>query len=52
MGLNGLNTPQTRELAHQWTARWVRTNYMAFAQTGAMYEKVSELYLLNLLLLY
>lgn len=38
-GLENLNQPRTSELAFKWAQRWVQSNYKAFNETGAMYEK-------------
>lgn len=39
-GLRTLNDKRATELANKWTTRWVRSNYIAYNETGYMYEKV------------
>jgi alpha,alpha-trehalase len=41
MGLDNTGDQWAKELAFDMTERWVRSNYKAFNDTGAMYEKVS-----------
>lgn len=38
-GLENLNTTKAGDLAFKWAERWVQSNYEAFNDTGAMYEK-------------
>lgn len=38
-GLENLNDERASALAYKWAERWVRSNYVAFRDTGAMYEK-------------
>lgn len=40
-GLRNLEDDKTNDLAYSWTSRWVRSNYIAYNKTEAMYEKVS-----------
>lgn len=37
--LENLETKKTSELASKWAERWVKSNYKAFNDTKAMYEK-------------
>lgn len=39
-GLRALNDKRATELANKWTNRWVRSNYIAYNDTGYMFEKV------------
>lgn len=43
MGLDNLNDNQTKQLAYNWALRWVRSNFIAYRDTRAMYEKYSAL---------
>lgn len=43
MGLDNTDDDGAKQLAFDMTERWVRSNYKAFNETGAMYEKVSVL---------
>lgn len=43
MGLDNLNDNQTKQLAYNWALRWVRSNFIAYRETRAMYEKYSAL---------
>lgn len=45
MGLDNTGDEWAKELAFEMTERWVRSNYKAFNETGAMYEKVSTIIL-------
>lgn len=38
-GLENLNDARASSLAYKWAERWVRSNYVAFRDTGAMFEK-------------
>lgn len=38
-GLENLNDAKTSALALKWANRWVRSNYIAYVETGGMYEK-------------
>lgn len=38
-GLENLNDKRASALAYKWAERWVQSNYVAFRETGAMYEK-------------
>lgn len=40
MGLDGLNTDKSKDLAYKWASRWVRSNFIAYRDTRKMYEKV------------
>lgn len=42
MGLDGLGDPRTTEIALSWADRWVKSNFIAYKDTQAMYEKVSH----------
>lgn len=37
--LENLQDPRTSALALKWANRWVRSNYIAYIETGGMYEK-------------
>lgn len=39
-GLRTLQNQEANELAFKWASRWVRSNFIAFRSTRAMYEKV------------
>jgi len=39
MGLDNTNDEGAKDLAFRLTERWVHSNYKAFSETGAMYEK-------------
>ncbi|KDR17472.1 Trehalase [Zootermopsis nevadensis] len=39
MGLDNTDDDWAKQLAFEMTERWVRSNYKAFNETGAMYEK-------------
>lgn len=43
MGLDNLNDSQTKDMAYNWALRWVRSNFIAYRDTRAMYEKYSAL---------
>lgn len=38
-GLENLQDERASSLAYRWAERWVQSNYVAFRETGAMYEK-------------
>lgn len=38
-GLENLQDADASSLAFKWAQRWVQSNYAAFKETGAMYEK-------------
>lgn len=40
VGLDNLDDDRTKRIAQDWAQRWVLGNYMAFKETGAMFEKV------------
>lgn len=40
-GLNALKTEKACELAYQWASRWVRSNFLAYKDSRAMFEKVT-----------
>jgi alpha,alpha-trehalase len=42
VGLDNLDDERTKKLAYSWAERWVQTNYYAFRDTGAMFEKVDN----------
>lgn len=42
MGLDGLDTVESQKLAYKWASRWVRSNFVAYKDSRAMYEKVSN----------
>jgi alpha,alpha-trehalase len=39
-GLDNLNDNRTRQLAFKWAEKWVTSNYLAYQETNAMFEKV------------
>lgn len=39
LGLENLEDSRGSSLAFEWAERWVQSNYIAFTETGAMYEK-------------
>ncbi|XP_063697240.1 trehalase-like isoform X2 [Culicoides brevitarsis] len=41
MGMNNLNDPEAKQMAYNWALRWVRSNFIAYRDTRAMYEKYS-----------
>lgn len=43
MGLDNLNNIEAKQLAYRWAERWVRSNYLAYSETKAMFEKYSAL---------
>lgn len=40
VGLDNLGTKESQEKAQDWAQRWVLSNYLAYKETGNMYEKV------------
>lgn len=40
-GLDNLGTPEAKELSKRWGYRWVKSNFEAYRETLAMFEKVS-----------
>ncbi|XP_077288553.1 trehalase-like isoform X2 [Arctopsyche grandis] len=38
-GLRSVGVPSATRLASEWAARWIRSNYMAWKETHAMFEK-------------
>ena len=41
MGLDGLeHSKAAKELAFKWADKWIRSNYLAYNSTKAMFEKV------------
>lgn len=41
VGLDNLGDERTQKLAQSWAQRWTLGNYLAYKETGAMYEKVN-----------
>lgn len=41
-GLDNLGTPEAKELSKRWGYRWVKSNFEAYRETLAMFEKVSS----------
>lgn len=39
-GLDNLGTPEAKELSKRWGHRWVKSNFEAYRETLAMFEKV------------
>lgn len=39
-GLRALETQEACKLSFEWASRWVRSNFIAYKQTRAMFEKV------------
>lgn len=44
-GLENLGTNESVELSTRWGHRWVKSNFQAYSETRAMFEKVSEKYI-------
>lgn len=42
VGLDNLGDERTQKLAHDWAQKWVLSNYLAYNETNAMYEKVKN----------
>lgn len=42
VGLDNLEDDRTKRIAQDWAQRWVQGNYLAFKETGAMFEKVAS----------
>jgi alpha,alpha-trehalase len=42
VGLDNLGDERTQKLAQSWAQRWVLGNYLAYQETGNMYEKVGR----------
>lgn len=40
VGLDNLGVKETQEKAQDWAQRWVLSNYLAYQETNAMFEKV------------
>lgn len=40
IGLDNLGTPSAKKLAESWAQRWVTSNYHAYNESKAMFEKV------------
>lgn len=43
-GLRALETTEACKLSFEWASRWVRSNFIAYKQTRAMFEKVCSLF--------
>lgn len=43
MALDNLNNADAKELAFKWAERWCRSNYIAYQETNAMFEKYDAL---------
>lgn len=41
--MRNLNTNRSNELAFSWSQRWVRSNFIAYKRTQAMFEKVKHI---------
>lgn len=41
-GLDNLGTPEAKELSQRWGQRWVKSNFEAYRETLAMFEKVTN----------
>lgn len=39
-GLRELGTTESCKMSFEWASRWVRSNFIAYKQTRAMFEKV------------
>lgn len=39
-GLRALGTPEACKMSFDWASRWTRSNFIAYKQTRAMFEKV------------
>lgn len=42
VGLDNLGDERTKRIAQDWAQRWVQSNFIAYKETGAMYEKVKR----------
>lgn len=40
VGLDNLGEDATKKVAQDWAQRWVQSNYIAYKETNAMFEKV------------
>lgn len=40
VGLDNLDDDRTKKIAESWAQRWVHGNFLAYQETGAMFEKV------------
>ncbi|XP_036334334.1 trehalase isoform X2 [Rhagoletis pomonella] len=43
VGLENLDTPEAKNLSEKWAHRWVKSNFEAYKQTQAMFEKYDAL---------
>lgn len=43
MGLDSLKNSAAKDMAYDWAVRWIRSNFKAYRETIAMYEKYSAL---------
>lgn len=43
IGLDKLSDQTAKELAFGWAEKWVRNNFIAFKDSGAMFEKYSAI---------
>lgn len=41
MGLDNLSNQTAKDLAFSWAEKWIINNFVAFKDTGAMFEKYS-----------
>lgn len=41
IGLSNLSNQTTKDLAFSWAEKWVQNNFIAFKDSGAMFEKYS-----------
>lgn len=52
VGLDNLGEPSTIKMAENWAQKWVFSNYVAYNESKAMYEKVIEPESFNLFTLF
>lgn len=43
-GLDNLGTENAKDLSKKWGHRWVKSNFKAYSDTRAMFEKVREIH--------
>lgn len=41
-GLDNLGTEAAKNVSQKWAHRWVKSNFKAYSETRAMFEKVSK----------
>lgn len=43
MGLDQLDNKIAKDLAYNWTVKWIRNNYLSYRDTRGMFEKYSSI---------